>query len=406
MGKLTAKEIQTVKLETSKTKKLSDGGSLYLLVNKTGKYWRYNYRFNTKQKTLALGVYPEISLKVARERHRSARELLDQGLDPSVQKKIIKETKIEAYENSFGVLAGEWLKRQNWTQGHRRTVESRLERDILPYLNDRPVSEINAKEILVICRRVENRGAIESAHRIKTIIGQVMRYCVALELVESDPTRDLTGALTPTKPQHMATITDPKQAGGLMRSIDDYEGYHVTRSALKIAALTFVRPGELRHAEWSEIDFDRKLWIIPAEKMKGRIKHIVPLSNQTLEVIKDLQPKTGNGKYLFPSLRTASKPMSDNAVLSALRRMGYTKKEMSGHGFRGMASTLLHELGWKDELIEKQLAHKDPNEVRSAYNHAKYLSERTEMMQAWADYLDNLKEGGTVIGFRRRATNE
>lgn len=269
-----------------------------------------------------------------------------------------------------------------------------MERDILPYLGDRPVSEITAKEVLAICRRVENRGAIESAHRIKTIIGQVMRYCVSLELADGDPTRDLKGALTPTQTKHMAAITTPKDVGALMRAIDDYNGMAVTRSALKLAALTFVRPGELRHAEWSEIDFDRQCWIIPPDKMKGRIKHIVPLSKQAIEVFKELQPKTGSGKYVFPSLRTASRPMSDNAVLSALRRMGYPKSEMTGHGFRSMASTNLYELGWKSELVEMQLAHRDPNEVRASYNHAKYLSERQKMMQVWANYLDDLKTTG------------
>jgi integrase len=412
MGNLTAQQVKNAELEPNgkgkipTQKKISDGGGLILLINKTGKYWRYQYRFLKKQKTLALGVYPEISLKVARERHQEARNLLNKGIDPNRHRQITKAISIEAAENSFGALASEWAAKQNWTQGHGRTVQSRLDRDVLPFLRDKSVKEITAKEILDICRRVEARGAIESAHRIKTIISQVMRYCVALDLIDSDPARDLKGALTSVKPKNMAAIKNRDDIGPLMRSIDDYKGTAITRAALKLAALTFVRPGELRHAEWSEIDFDRKLWIIPPEKMKGRIKHIVPLCKQAMEIINDLYLKSGAGRYLFPSPRTTTRPMSENAVLSALRRMGYTKEEMTGHGFRSMASTNLYELGWKSELVEMQLAHKDPNEVRAAYNHAKYLDERIDMMQAWADYLDNCREDGKVIPLKRMAANE
>ena len=400
MGKLTAQRVKAAKPE-SKQYKLTDGGGLYLLVKKTGKYWRYDYRYLGKRKTFSIGVYPEISLKKARERHQEARKLLDRDIDPGHHKKLIKAVKIDSAKNSFTALASEWVAKQSWTEGHRRTVISRLERDISPYLGDRPVSVITAKEILVVCRRVESRGAIESAHRIKTIIGQVMRYCVSLELVDGDPTRDLKGALTPAVSKNMAAITKPEEVGGLMRSIESYKGTAVTRAALRFAALTFVRPGELRHAEWSEIDFERKLWIIPPEKMKGRIKHIVPLSKQAVEVLLDLKPKTGAGRYVFPSPRTNTRPMSENAVLSALRRMGYSKKEMVGHGFRSMASTNLYELGWESVIVEMQLAHKDPNSVRAAYNHAKYITERTNMMQAWADYLDGLKAGGggSIVNF-------
>jgi len=404
MGKLTAKHVQAAKLPLGKSQvKISDGGGLCLLVNKSGRYWRYNYRFGGKQRTLALGSYPEMSLKQARDKHHEARIKLDEGMDPGYEKKLAKAARNAAYENSFGSLAEEWISKQNWTHGHQRTVQSRLDRDVLPYLKDRPVSDITAREVLILCQRVESRGAIESAHRIKTICSQVFRFCIASGLIHSDPARDLRGALTPTKAKHMSAITDPKEVGGLMRAIQDYKGTAVTRAALNLAPLVFVRPGELRQAEWDEIDFDRKIWTIPPEKMKGRVKHVVPLSRQALEIITDLKPKTSCGKYLFPSPRTASRPMSNNAILSALRRMGFGKEEMSGHGFRGMASTLLHELGWKTELIEMQLAHKDQNAVRAAYNHARYLPERTEMLQAWADYLDNLKEGGKVIPMKRAA---
>lgn len=402
MHKLKILEIKRVKFE-SKQFKLTDGGGMYLLVTKTGKYWRYDYRYSKKRKTLALGVYPEISLKEARAKHLEARKQLAEGIDPGYFRKLNKEQKIQASENSFGKFAWEWFSKQNWTEGHARTVKGRIEKNIIPYIGDRPVNDITAKEVLIICRRVENRGAIETAHRVKTICSQIFRYCVASGLIESDPCRDLTKALIPATPKHMATITDPIKVGGLMRSIDDYEGHEVTRSALKLAPLIFVRPGELRHAEWEEINFDSAIWKIPAEKMKMKQIHLVPLSSQTIEIIKDLKPLTGNGQYLFPSIRTSKRPMSDNAILSALRRMGYSKEEMTGHGFRGMASTLLHELGWESKLIERQLAHQDRNSVRAAYNHADYLPERIKMMQAWGDYLDGLKAGGKVINFKKDA---
>lgn len=390
LNKLSAQQVQAARTD-SKQFKLTDGGGLYLLVTKSGKYWRYDYRFLKKRKTLALGVYPTISLRKAREKHHAAKQLLDKGVDPGWHNKMVKHEALESAEKKFERYAFEWLGRKNITHGHRRTIESRLRRDVLPYIGDRPVEEIMAKEILIVCRRVEDRGAIESAHKIKSIISQVMRYCVSLGLIDGDPARDLQGALKTAQAKHMAAITDPKEVGGLMRSIDTYMGSAITRAALKIAALTFVRPSELRHAEWSEFDFDRKLWIIPPEKMKGRMRHIVPLSTQAIDVLLELKYFTGQGQYVFPSPRTTKRPMSENAVLSALRRMGYRKEEMTGHGFRSMASTNLYELGWKTEVVEIQLAHKDSNEIRSAYNHAKYLPERIEMMQAWADYLDKLK---------------
>jgi len=386
-----------------KSFKLSDGGGLYLLVNKAGKYWRYDYRYLKKRKTLALGVYPEITLKKARKEHKKGREILADGIDPAYLRKAKKNDKFEAAENNFVKFAWEWFDRQKWTEGHRRTVRGRLENDIIGDLGHRPVNEITAQEVLTVCRRVESRGAIESAHRVKTICSQVFRYCVASGLIESDPCRDLTKALTPTEAKNMATITDPVKVGGLMRAIEGYEGHLVTRLALQLAPLTFVRPGELRHAEWSEIDFDRALWKIPAEKMKMKQIHLVPLSQQAIQIISDIKPRTGAGRYLFPSIRSTVRAMSNNTILAALRRMGYPKDEMTGHGFRGMASTLLHELGWESKLVERQLAHTDKNSVRAAYNHAEYLLERTKMMQFWADYLDGLKTGGEVVPFKRKA---
>jgi len=402
MSKLTAQEIKNVK-PGSRQQKLSDGGGMYLLVTKSGKYWRYDYRYFKKRKTLALGVYPEVSLKKARERHHEARKKLSDGIDPGHLRKVYKAAKFQAAENSFGKLAWDWFSRQNWTEGHARTVRGRLDNDIIPWLGDLPVNEITAQEVLAVCRRVESRGAIESAHRVKTICSQVFRYCVASGLIESDPCRDLKKALTPTVSKNMATITDPVKVGALMRAIEAYEGHLVTRLALQLAPLVFVRPGELRHAEWSEIDFDKVLWKIPAEKMKMKQIHLVPLSQQAIQIISDIKPLTGSGRYLFPSIRSTVRAMSNNTILAALRRMGYPKDEMTGHGFRGMASTLLHELGWESKLVERQLAHTDKNSVRAAYNHAEYLPERTKMMQAWADYLDGLKAGGEIINLKRKA---
>jgi integrase len=390
MGKLTATKVKNTKPET-KNYKLGDGGGLYLLVTFKGRYWRYDYRYLNKRKTLALGVYPEISLKEAREKHAEARKLLAEGIDPSLHRKRLKTARIASAKNSFEKLAWEWFGRQNWTEGHRRTVKGRLKNNILPWIGDRPVNEITAQDVLTVCRRVESRGAIETAHRVKTICSQVFRYCVALGIVESDPCRDLSGALTPVSPKHMATIIEPKKIGELLRAMDGYKGHQITRAALLLAPLTFVRPGELRHAEWAEFDLENSLWRIPPDKMKMRQTHMIPLSRQSIEIIMDLQPLTGSGRYLFPSIRSKNRCMSENTVNGALRRLGYEKAEITGHGFRSMASTRLHEMGWPSHVIERQLAHKEGNTVKAAYNHAEYLPEREKMMQAWADYLDQLK---------------
>ncbi len=390
MGKLTNTQVKNAK-QQSKPYKLSDGDGMYLFVTKAGKYFRYDYRFLGSRKTLALGVYPAVTLKKARKRLAEAREKLEEGIDPGHLRKMTKASKFEAAENCFEKFALEWFAKQNWTEGHARTVKSRLSNNILPYIGDRPVNEITAQDVLTVCQRVEDRGAIETAHRIKTICSQVFRYCVASGLIKGDPCRDLRQALTPASPKRMATITEPEKIGDLMRAIHGYKGAAVTRAALLLAPLVFVRPGELRKAEWEELDFDSAQWKIPAEKMKMRQPHIVPLSKQAFSIIKDLQPLTGNGKYLFPSIRSAARPMSENTVNGALRRLGYTKEELTGHGFRSMASTLLHEMQWPSQIVERQLAHKDSNSVRDIYNYAEYLNERREMMQFWSDYLYELK---------------
>jgi integrase len=401
MDDLTAKQVEGAKPK-AKPYKLADGGGLYLLVTKAGKYWRFNYRIMGKQKTLALKTFPDVTLKDVRKEHKKAREQVQNGIDPSQLKQIQKEARFAAAENSFRKLAEEWLTKQvNWTEGHRRTVLQRLKNDVFPFLGDRPVAELQPPDILKVCRKVESRGAIESAHRIKTVISQVFRYGVAIGLVQSDPCRDLLGALTPVKAEHLASFNDPKKIGELLRAIDAYEGHPIVRAALQLSPLVFVRPGELRNAEWSEFDFEKGEWKIDALKMKGRVTHIVPLSRQAVQILEELRPITGGGKYVFPSLRSSSRPMSNNAVNAALRRMGYSKEELTGHGFRSMASTRLHEMQWPSHLVELQLAHKEGNKVKAAYNYAEHLPRRREMMQAWADYLDGLRASSSnnVVAF-------
>lgn len=373
--------------------KLTDGRGLYLLVNKSGRYFRWDYRFGGKRKTLALGVYPDIKLKEVREKHEDLRRLLANNIDPMEYKKQVRAKIHTETINSFEAVAREWFIKNKpvWTEKHAQTIISRLENNIFPWLGDTATSSITAPMLLESLRRIEDRGAVETAHRVKQICGQVFRYAIATGRGERDPSADLKGALPPTKPKHMATITSPGKVGELMRAIDSYRGNLITRCALKFAPLTFVRPGELRHAEWDEINLDEAVWKIPAEKMKMRSVHIVPLSKQAISVLDEIKPLTGNGKYVFPSLRSGSRPMSDNTILAALRRMGYAKEEMTGHGFRGMSSTLLHEKGWATDVIERQLAHAESNSVKAAYNHAQHLPERKKMMQWWADYLDDLK---------------
>ncbi len=383
--------------------KLYDEKGLYLLVKKAGKYFRFDYRYAGKRKTLALGVYPGVKLAEARERRDNARKLLQNDIDPAQHRKETKAMRKDQAVNSFEAIAREWFTKNKhiWTEGHSRTIIRRLELNIFPWLGTRPVAFISAPELLAVLRRIEDRGALETAHRVKQICGQVFRYAIATGRAERDPSADLRGTLTPAKHRCMATITDPKKIGELLRAIDGYEGTPVAKCALKLAPLTFVRPGELRHAEWGEIDLDKAEWRIPAKKMKMKDPHIVPLSTQAVEILNEIQPITCEGRYVFPSIRTYSRPMSDNTVLAALRRMGYTKEEMSGHGFRAMASTVLHEQGWPSDIIERQLAHAERNSIKAAYNHAQHLPERRKMMQAWADYLDTLRIGSKVISLRR-----
>jgi integrase len=379
--------------------KMADEKGLYLLVNPAGKYFRFDYRFAGKRKTLALGVYPEVTLKVARERRDEVRKLIANGVDPGQQRKMTKLRQVAQAANSFQAVAVEWHSRNKhtWTEDHAKTILSRLELNVFPWLGSRPIAEVSPPDLLGVLRRIESRGAIETAHRVKQICGQVFRFAIATGRAERDSSADLRGALSPTKSTRMATIIEPQKIGELLRAIDGYQGTLIAKCALSLAPLVFVRPGELRQAEWAEINLEKAEWRIPGEKMKMRDPHIVPLSRQAVAVLKEIEPLTGRGRYVFPSVRTLARPMSENTVLAALRRMGYAKEEMTGHGFRAMASTTLHEQGWPTDVIERQLAHTERNSIKAAYNHAQHLPERRKMMQAWADYLDSLKTDGKVI---------
>jgi len=400
---LTDPTIRNAKADT-KPVKLFDAAGLFLLVTPAGgKWWRFKYRFGGKEKLLSLGTYPQVSLKEAREKRDDAKKLLRNHIDPSMERQAAKIS--ESGQGSFEAVAREWFKKMStvWVPRHAETIIRRLESYIFPQLGQRPINEVTAPELLAMLRKLEAQGTVETAHRVKQICGQVFRYAIATGRTDRDPAADLRGALTPAKPKRMASITDPKGAAGLLRAIDGYHGSFVTACALKLAPLVFVRPGELRQAEWSEIDLEAAEWRIPADKMKMKSPHIVPLSRQAITILREIHQLTGNGKYVFPSLRTGSRPMSNNTVNAALRRMGFSKEEMTGHGFRSMASTLLNEQGWNRDAIERQLAHAERNKVRAAYNFAEFLPERRKMMQAWADYLDGLKQGAEIIPLHMKA---
>jgi integrase len=374
--------------------KLFDERGLYLLVTPAGgKLWRLKYRFDRKEKLLAFGAYPDVSLAEARNRREAARKLLAAGVDPARQRRAERVAITETFE----AIASEWLDKfaPSLAPVTVRKIRERLVRHILPHLGSNPVREIDAAALLAVLRRVEENGTKETAHRLLRICGQILRYAVSTGRADHDPSRDLRGALAPVQVEHRAAVTDPKKLAGLLCVLDGYEGSLIVRCALRLAPLVFVRPGELRKAEWSEIDLDGAQWTIPAWRMKMRQTLTVPLSRQGVAIFRELQPVTGDGKYVFPSGRSSSRPMSDNAVLAAMRRCGIPKEEMTGHGFRATARTILDEvLHFRVDLIEHQLGHavKDPN--GRAYNRTSFLAERTEMMQAWSDYLDNLKAGG------------
>ncbi len=368
-----------------KTFKLFDSGGLYLELSPAGgKWWRWKYRFGGKEKRLSFGVYPDVNLKAARKRRDEARQRLADGIDPGEARKAEKIA--QAGAESFEAVTREWHAKfsPGWVASHGDRILRRFEKDLFPWLGKRSMLEIKAPELLAVLRRIENRGALESAHRAMQNCGQVFRYAVATGRAERDPTGDLRGALPPPKEKHHASILEPKRIAELLRAMDSYQGYYVTKSALGLAPLVFVRPGELRKAQWPEIDLEKAEWKIPGERMKMREQHIVPLSRQAIEILSELEPLTNREivarpnapRYVFPSARTHERPMGENAILGALRRMDYTKEEMTGHGFRSMASTLLHEQGWNHQVIERQLAHAERNAVSAAYNFAEHLPER------------------------------
>jgi len=387
---LTATTIKTCKPK-DKAYKLTDGGGLYLLVSPSGgKWWRFDYRFQSKRKTLSMGVYPAISLKDARDRRDEAKKQLANGIDPAMVRKSQKHQ--QSQPNTFEAVAREWHDKfkLGWSDTHASRLLRLLERDIFPWLGSLSVSEVSSPLLLQTIRRIETRS-LDTAHRAVQNCGQVFRYAIATGRAQNDPTHALKGAMPPIRDNHFATIIHPNQIGALLRAIEGYKGEFITQSALSLGPLVFVRPGELRHAEWSEMNLEIGEWRIPSEKMKMGQPHIVPLARQSVVLLTELQPLTGTGKYLFPSVRSLDRPISVNTINAALRRMGYTKEEMTGHGFRSMASTLLNEQGWNRDHIERQLAHTERNKIRAAYNYADYLPERRIMMQAWADYLDSLK---------------
>lgn len=380
----------------NKQKTLFDGGGLFLLITSKGnKGWRFKYRYNGTDKLMSFGTYPEVSLSQARKCREEAREQVANGINPSEVRKATKAAQVESSANSFEVVAREWIgKQQNkWTTANTIVVTKQLENNIFPWIGKRPIVDIKAPELLATLRRMEERGVLESAHRTRTICGQVFRYAIATGRAERDIAADLRGALASPKKKHLPAITEPKRVAELLRAIDSLEGSFIVKCALRLAPLVFVRPGELRQAEWAEIDLDKGEWNIPAERMKMKQPHLVPLSIQAVGILRELQPLTGSGRYVFPGARSRAKPMSDMALSAALRRLGYEQGEMTPHGFRAMARTILDEvLQVRPDFIEHQLAHAVRDANGRAYNRTRHLAERKKMMQEWSDYLDELKE--------------
>src|SRR5664280_1045885 len=407
--------IKSIRANDDRTR-LSDGNGLYLLLFvKGGSHsWRFDYTFDGRRKTLSFGTYPVTTLSLARKKADDARQQVRSGTDPSDVRKAAKKASERRRDDdrraddglppvdSFEAVAREWYEKNapNWAATHSEKIIRRLERDVFPWIGKKPIASIRPVDLLELLRRVESRGAIETTHRVQQNCGQVFRYAVATSRAESDPSRDLRGALTPWKPEHYATLTDPREVGRLLRDIESYEGSFATKCAMKLAPMLFVRPGELRRAEWSEIDLDEAEWRIPAAKMKGRVMHIVPLAKQAVRILAELKPLTDRSAWGFPGVRTNGEPMSENTVNAALRRLGYDRATLTAHGFRGMASTMLHEQGWASDVIERQLSHAERNSVKAAYNHAEHLPARRKMMQAWADYLDRLRKGADVVPIR------
>ncbi len=410
---LGALEVERAK-PGSKQKHLFDGGGLFLVVTPSGgKWWRFKYRFAGKSKTISFGTYPEISLAQARERREEARKLLAVDIDPSADRKAVRAAKTELQANSFEAIAREWhghmVEKKEWSDEHAATIMKRLTQDIFPWIGSKPITEVTAKEIKTILDRIRSRGVIETARRALTIMGQVYRYAMSIDRANYDISAGFRGYLPATSKtrKHMASVTDPKELAPLLRIIDGYQGSFVAQCALKLLPLVFVRPGELRHMEWAEVDLEAAEWNIPGHKMKMRQPHLVPLSTQAVAILKELHPLTGTSKYVFPSTRSHFRCMSDNTINAAFRRMGLNSETITGHGFRATARTILDEvLQVRPDFIEHQLAHavRDPN--GRAYNRTAHLAERRKMMQLWADYLDGLKAGAKVLPLRKTEGSE
>ena len=400
MAKLSATGVKNA-LPAEKSYKLADGGGLYLLVTTAGgKYWRYDYRFAGARKTLALGAYPDTSLKNAREQHAGARQMLADTLDPSAQKKLQKlHADIDAC-NTFTAVADEWraMHLLEKSDSYRLRSERILFNDLYPAIGFRPVKEISSVEVLAALRKIENR-TVDIAHRARQLTGLIFRYAIATGRADRDPTVDLKGALKSRKVNHHAAITDPRGVGMLLRDMEGYEGRPVVKAALELSVLLFQRPGEIRQMKWEEINWSGNRWEIPAEKMKMARDHIVPLSRQAITALKRIEPITGRFPYVFPNERSRTRPMSDNGIRTALRTLGYSNEDMTPHGFRAMARTLLdEELRIRPDWIEQQLAHRVSDPLGRAYNRTAFIKERTNMMQVWADYLDDLRDGGETRG--------
>ena len=406
---LTDAKIRNAKPDT-KPRKISDGGGLSLLITPKGsKLWRLSYRFGGKQKTLAIGAYPTVTLEEARDARASAKRQLHEGIDPSQAKQEKKRRQQVSEANTFGLVADEWVQKLQREGRADATLQKTIWLlDIAkPNIGRRPISEISAAEVLDVLKSVEKRGKLETARRLRSTIGAVMRYAIATSRAENDPSVALRGAISSPKVKHRAAILDPKGFGALLRSIDSFDGQPATRAALQLMALLFPRPGELRAAEWKEFDLGNAVWTVPAVRTKMRRDHLIPLSDQALKVIGTLPSQNDGGNLLFPSLRSARRPMSENTLNAALRRMGYSKDEATAHGFRASASTLLNEAGqWSPDVIERQLAHVERNAVRRAYSRGEHWEERVRMMKWWSDYLDSLKAVGQVILLPVQAGNE
>jgi len=385
-----------------KAYRIAAGKGLYLQVMPNGaKYWRQKYRFRDKSLMLAHGVFPEVSLAQARDARDDARRLLASGVDPSMQRKVSKLTQQADVTNSLEAIAREWheLHKHEWSDTYAERIITAMERDIFPWLGNRVIGSIEPRDLLGRLQEIQRRGAKETAHRLRRWLSPVFRYAIVKGVATRDPAADLKGALQGIVKNNFPTITEPARIGELLRAIEGYAGTYVTRAALKLSPMLFMRPGELRFAEWSEFNLDKAEWSIPSVRMKRRKEqkangepHVIPLSSQAVEILQNLKPLSGAGRYLFPGERDAKRVISENTVNAALHRMGF-KDEIVAHGFRHMASTALNEAGWDEDAIERQLAHKDKNKIRGTYNKAKYLAERRRMMQAWADYLDQLRDG-------------